>query len=409
MYFKSFSTDTHNPRMITIKKSAPAASETALLWALLIGNFVIGTGVMLVPGTLNNIASSMQVNVATAGQLITAGALTVCIGAPLLAFAAGRMDRRNLLAASMLWYALLHAACVLAPGFATLMGLRILALISAAIFTPQAAAVAGALVSPERRGRAITTVFLGWSLASVVGSPLSALVGGTYGWRVAFGILAVMALLCAAWVWRVIPAGVRPPAISAALWRQTLQSKLLLLTLAITAVSSSGQFAQFAYFSPYIAQVLNGSARDVALIFAVFGAFGVIGSFAVSRMIDRIGPPKAVMITLALMALSLLLWPLGTQVSLMALVCIPWGLGCFSCNSAQQARLVALAPAMASVSVALNTSALYLGQGVGSAVGGVMIAQGGMLHLHWAGLALVLLAMLLSWQAQRMATQGATA
>jgi predicted MFS family arabinose efflux permease len=183
----------------------------------------------------------------------------------------------------------------------------------------------------------------------------------------------------------------------------------LLLTLAITAVSSSGQFAQFAYFSPYIAQVLNGSARDVALIFAVFGAFGVIGSFAVSRMIDRIGPPKAVMITLALMALSLLLWPLGTQVSLMALVCIPWGLGCFSCNSAQQARLVALAPAMASVSVALNTSALYLGQGVGSAVGGVMIAQGGMLHLHWAGLALVLLAMLLSWQAQRMATQGATA
>jgi hypothetical protein len=161
MYFKSFSTDTHNPRMITIKKSAPAASETALLWALLIGNFVIGTGVMLVPGTLNNIASSMQVNVATAGQLITAGALTVCIGAPLLAFAAGRMDRRNLLAASMLWYALLHAACVLAPGFATLMGLRILALISAAIFTPQAAAVAGALVSPERRGRAITTVFLG--------------------------------------------------------------------------------------------------------------------------------------------------------------------------------------------------------------------------------------------------------
>jgi predicted MFS family arabinose efflux permease len=409
VYFKSFSTHTHNPRMITLKKSASTASESALLWALLIGNFVIGTGVMLVPGTLNNIASSMQVNVATAGQLITAGALTVCISAPLLAFAAGRIDRRKLLAASMLWYALLHAACALAPDFATLMGLRVLALISAAIFTPQAAAVAGALVSPERRGRAITTVFLGWSLASVVGSPLSALLGGTYGWRLAFGLLAVLALLCAAWVWRVIPAGVRPPAISAALWRQTLQSKLLLLTLAITAVSSSGQFVQFAYFSPYVAQVLNGSARDVAVIFAVFGAFGVMGSFAVSRMIDRIGPPQAVMMTLALMALSLLLWPLGMQVSLLALVCIPWGLGCFSCNSAQQARLVALAPAMASVSVALNTSALYLGQGMGSALGGAMIAQGGMLHLHWAGLALVLLAMLLSWQAQRMAAPAATA
>ncbi len=394
--------------MTTIEKTpAPdTASESALLWALLIGNFVIGTGVMLVPGTLNDIATSLQVNVATAGQLITAGALTVSIGAPLLAFAVGRMDRRMLLTASMLWYALLHAVCVLAPGFSSLMSLRVLALISAAIFTPQAAAVAGALVAPERRGRAITTVFLGWSLASVLGSPLSALVGGTYGWRVAFGILALLALLCAAWVWRVIPAGVRPPAISAALWRQTLQSKLLLLTLAITAISSSGQFVQFAYFSPYIAQVVNGSARDVALIFAVFGAFGVIGSFTVSRVIDRIGPPTAVMITLALVALSLLLWPLGTQVGLVALVCIPWGLGCFSCNSAQQARLVALAPAMASVSVALNTSALYLGQGIGSALGGAMITQGGMLHLHWAGLALVLLAMLLSWQTKRMALRA---
>jgi predicted MFS family arabinose efflux permease len=369
-------------------------SETALLWALLIGNFVIGTGVMLVPGTLNEIALSLQIGVASAGQLITAAAITVCIGAPLFAFAVAKMDRRTLLAASMLWYAIMHAACALAPGYTSLLILRVLAVISAAIFTPQAAAVAGMLVAPKRRGRAITTVFLGWSIASVIGSPLSALIGGTYGWRIAFWILAALALLCAALLWRVVPKGVRPPALSAAMWRQTLGSKLLIVTVL------------FAYFSPYVAQVLQGTSKDVALLFAVFGFFGVLGSFAVSRLVDRIGPPQAVMITLVLIAASLLLWPLGTGIASLALVCIPWGLGCFACNSAQQARLVAIAPAMASVSVALNTSALYLGQGIGSGVGGLMISQGQMTQLHWAGLASVLMAIALSAWAQSLAQRS---
>jgi predicted MFS family arabinose efflux permease len=383
--------------------STAVISETALLWTLLIGNFVIGTGVMLVPGTLNDIATSLQISVATAGQLITAGAMTVCIGAPLLAALVAKIDRRKLLAASMIWYAIMHAACALAPGYTSLLILRVLAVISAAVFTPQAAAVAGMLVAPERRGRAITSVFLGWSVASVVGAPLSALIGGAYGWRTAFWILAVLALLCAVLVWRVIPQGVKPPAVSGAMWRETLGSKLLIITLLVTALSSSGQFVQFAYFSPYVVQWLGGTAKDVALLLAVFGLFGLIGSFAVSRMVDRIGPPRAVMITLILMAVSLLLWPLGTSIFTLALVCIPWGLGCFSCNSAQQARLVALAPSVASVSVALNTSAIYLGQGIGSAVGGVMINHGLMAHLHWAGLAGLLIAMSLSAWAERAA------
>ncbi len=376
-------------------------SENTLLWVLLLGNFVIGTGVMLVPGTLNDISTSLQISVASAGQLITAAAITVCLGAPLLAAAVAKLDRRILLAATMLWYALMHAACALAPDYMSLMVLRVLAVISAAIFTPQAAAVAGMLVAPERRGRAITTVFLGWSVASVLGAPLSSLVGGIYGWRVAFWILAVMALGCAIIIWRVIPSGVKPPALSWALWKQTLGSKLLIMTVLVTALSSSGQFVQFAYFSPYVMQQLQGSAKDVALLFAVFGFFGLLGSFAVTRMIDRLGPPLAVMITLTLMATSLLLWPLGTTIFTLALVCIPWGLGCFACNSAQQARLVAIAPAVASVSIALNTSAIYLGQGVGSALGGMMITQGQMAALHWVGLAGLLLAIALSIWAQK--------
>jgi predicted MFS family arabinose efflux permease len=373
-----------------------------VLWALLFGNFVIGTGVMLVPGTLNNISSSLNVSVASAGQIITAGAILMCISAPLLAALVGGWDRRKLLTGSLLWYGLLHAACVAAASYGSLLTLRVMAMIAPAIFTPQAAAVAGLLVPPEQRGKAITMVFLGWSIASVVGAPLGAWIGGTLGWRWAFGLLAVLALLSAAWVWRVLPSGVRPPALSAQLWRETLSSKVLLSAVAVTAISSAGQFVLFAYQAPFLVAKVQATPSMIALYFTVFGAFGFVGNLVISRHVDRLGPPRAVLMALACMALSLLLWPLGTSLALLCLVSVPWALGCFSSNSAQQARLVAIAPAVASVSIALNTSAMYMGQGFGSALGGWLIAHDRMADLHWAGFAGLLCAMGVSMWAGKL-------
>lgn len=361
-------------------------ARSHLLWALLFGNFVIGTGVMLVPGSLNDLSSSLHVSIASAGQLITAGAVLMCVGAPVFAAMVGGWDRRKLLAGSMLWYGALHALCALAPDYASVMVLRVLAMAAPAIFTPQAAAVAGTLVPPEQRGKAITMVFLGWSFASVLGSPMGAWISGTLGWRVGFGLLAVLALASALWVWQALPGGVRPPALSAQLWRKTLSSKVLISAVAVTAVSSAGQFVLFAYQAPFLTTQLQATPGMIALYFAVFGAFGLIGNLLMSRNIDRLGAAPAVLIALVCMALSLLLWPLGSSFILLCLVTIPWALGCFSSNSAQQARLVAIDPAAASVSIALNTSAMYLGQGLGSAMGGWMIARGQLHHLHWLAL-----------------------
>jgi predicted MFS family arabinose efflux permease len=379
-----------------------------VLWALLFGNFVIGTGVMLVPGTLNNISSSLNVSVASAGQIITAGAVLMCISAPLLAALVGGWDRRKLLTGSLLWYGLLHAACVAATSYGGLITLRVMAMIAPAIFTPQAAAVAGLLVPPEQRGKAITMVFLGWSIASVVGAPLGAWIGGTVGWRAAFGLLALLALLSAVWVWRVLPSGVRPPALSVQLWRETLSSKVLLSAVAVTAISSAGQFVLFAYQAPFLVAQVQATPGMIALYFTVFGAFGFIGNLVISRHVDRLGPPRAVLIALACMALSLLLWPLGTSLALLCLVSVPWALGCFSSNSAQQARLVAIAPAVASVSIALNTSAMYMGQGLGSALGGWMIAHDRMADLHWASFAGLLCAMGVSVWASKLQRRSTT-
>jgi predicted MFS family arabinose efflux permease len=361
------------------------------------GNFVIGMGVMAVPGTLNDLSESLQVSIPQAGQLITAGAILMGLGAPVFATLVAGWDRRRLLTISLLWYALLMGLSALAPSYGALLPLRVLAVISPAIFTPQAAASVGLMVPPEQRGRAITFVFMGWSVASVLGMPLAAWIGGVWGWRWAFALVALLAVGSAAWVWRAMPDGVRPAALSFKAWGQTFGSMPLMLALAVTLLSSFGQFALFSYFAPYLQQTLSASAVMLSLLFFWFGVFGLVGNIVLTRWIDRLGTPRAVLLALSLIAISLAVWPVGrTGLVMQALVMVPWALGCFAVNSAQQARLVHLSPSLASASVALNTSALYAGQGLGAALGGALIAQGHMLRLHWVGLLLLSLAIGLS-------------
>ena len=372
-----------------------------MLWALLAGNFAIGTGVMVASATLNEVSAFFHVPVPVAGYLISVAALVVCIGAPTLAAAVAPFDRRKLLTLAMVWYGLLHAACAFATDYGVLLALRVLAVIPAAVFTPQAAACAGHLMPAQLRGRAITFVFVGWSLASVLGMPLNAWLSGMLGWQGAYGLVAVLSLASAAWVWQALPRDVRPPRFSLASWGTALRMPALMLCVAVTLLCAAGQFVVFAYFAPIFKSSLGASVHELSALFMFFGAFGLLGNVLMSRYIDRLGAPRGVMIAMGAIALSLLVWPLGVTLVLAALAMVPWALGCFSANSAQQARLVSLAPALAGGTVALNTSAMYAGQAIGTAVGGWMISHQGMQGLHFAGLALLLAAMAVSaWAAQ---------
>ncbi|MET3378319.1 MULTISPECIES: MFS transporter [Variovorax] len=366
------------------------------LWALLVGNFVIGTGVMVVPGTLNEISASLSVTVATAGQLITAAAAVMCIGAPLLAAAVAGWDRRQLLAITLLWYAAGHVLCALMPSFGALLPVRMLTVIAPAIFTPQAAACAGMLVPPEHRGRAVTFVFLGWSMASVLGLPIGALIGGHLGWRMAFMAIAALSVASATSIWLTLPSGIRPAALTAEAWLRVLRSPVLMGIVSVTALQGAGQFVLFSYFGPILKQSFGADATTLSVMWALFGVCGLIGNMVVSRYIDRVGAGRMVLITTVLIASSLLVWPLASTLAWLAVVLVPWGLGCFATNSAQQARLVGLAPALAPGSVALNSSGIYTGQAVGAALGGWLLANDAGAWMSWAGLGLVLIAISLS-------------
>ncbi len=378
------------------------------------GNFAIGCGVMVVAGSLNDLSHALRVSAAVAGQLITAGAVAMGLGAPLLAAVWGGLDRRRLLTFALLWYAAGHALSALMPDYATLLPVRVLSVLGAALFTPQAAAAINMLAPAEQRGRAITTVFMGWSLSSVLGMPMTGYIAETAGWRWAFAMVAVLSLVGAMGVWRTVPDGVRSPALSLKSWGTVLSNPLLMGMVAVTALSSAGQFTLFSYFAPYYRQVLGTDATGVTFLFFWFGAFGLLGNVLLTRSIDELGAARCVNIAIALMLASLLMWPLsallGPQlgtgavaVLAMALITTPWALGVFSCNSGQQARLSQAAPAVAPALLALNTSAIYVGQAAGAGGGGALLAHIGFSPLCWVACGWVLLALSLSVWATRRA------
>lgn len=370
---------------------------------MMFGNIVIGTGVMVAAGVLNDIVVSLSVSVATAGHLISVGALVVCLGAPLFAALVAGWDRRQLLVGCLLWYGLWHMLAAFAPNFASLNLLRSLALVSAAIFTPQAASCIGLLVPEHQRGRAITFVFLGWSVASVLGMPLGAWIGGTLGWRWSMGLIAAVSLAGALWLWRRMPLGVVPPALSAAAWRQTLSSRTLLVTLSVTVLSAAGQFVLFSYMAPYIHTRFATTPTQFSALLICYGGMGFVGNALLSHFIDRVGAARAVLIALACISCGLLMAPWANSWLVMGAVLLPWGLGVFASNSAQQARLVGQAPWLASASIALNTSAMYAGQALGATLGAAVIVQHGLEALPHVGLMGMLLAMGLSLLATRYA------
>ena len=374
-----------------------------VLWPMMFGNVVIGMGVMVVAGLLNDIHTALDISVTTAGQLISVSAFVVCLGAPLIAASVGRWDRRLLLVGSLLWYAVFHAFAALAPGFESLLAARVLAMMAAAAYTPQAAACIGMLVPLAQRGRAITFVFLGWSIASVLGTPLGAWIGGTFGWRWSMALMAVLSLVSAVWLALRLPRGLVPPALSAAAWRQTLSSPALMSALGITVVSAAGQFVLFSYMAPYVFQRFDTTPTQFSLMLVAYGGCGFLGNALLSRHIDRIGAERAMGLALTSIAVGMALVSQTQAFGWMVAAILPWGLGVFASNSAQQARLVGIAPALASASVALNTSAMYLGQAIGATFGGWLILHQGLSVLPGIGSLGLLMALGMSLWAARMA------
>jgi predicted MFS family arabinose efflux permease len=363
----------------------------------MLGNFVIALGVLAPAGLVNELTHSFSVSVPTVGTLIGDGATLLCIEAPLLAFITNRIDRRALLVGALVLYAVGHLASAFAPSFGALLAIRLAMIGGAAIFTPQAASAVGLFVEPQRRGAAVTFIFMGWSLSAALGIPIATLLAAHLGWSATYMIVAAACAAAAIGVATTMPRQLKAPPLSVRAWKHVFGSAKILSILAVTAIALTGQFAVYPFVAAQLKTELGASPELIALTLAMFGIAGVVGASITGKGIDKLGPSATVAASLGAVICGLLLWFLSLHsIALAAASIFTWGLGFAPGNSTQQARLIGAEPDLASASVALNTSAIYLGQAGGTFIGGQAITMGSGHSLGLIGAALVALALAVS-------------
>ena len=361
---------------------------------------------------LDTISRDLGVSEAAAGQVAGLFSLGICVTGPVLGALTSRYQRRSVLAASLVLMGLGHAAAALAPDFGSLLAVRVLTSAAASLFTPQAAATASLLVPLDRRARTMAYVFLGWSVAAVVGLPAGAWLGKQLGWRAVMWIITALAALATAWVlWRV-PSGLFTGRIDASAWRELARHPVLLRVVSVTVLHATAQFALFSFIVVAFREALSAPAHLVTALLCLNGMAGFLGNIYAGRIADRIGPAPVIAGSIAAMFAGFVVWigifaagPGSLGIALAVLAALLWGGGNFGANSMQQVRLVNHAPPLAAVSVALNTSAIYLGQFIGTALGGLVLTQHWSsppsLALPWLGLPIFALAIAVSVSAQR--------
>lgn len=346
------------------------------LWALLAGNFAIGTGVLAPAGLMHDLSQAFAVDAATVGTLIAYGGALLCIEAPVLAFLTNRMDRRRLLAGALFLYALGHAVSALAADFHALLTIRLVMIAAVACFTPQAASALPLLIAPEQRAGAITFIFLGWSLAGAIGIPLINLIGALVGWQAAYLLLAAASGLAGVAVFLTMPPGLQAHRLSITAWHKVLTSGSIWGILGISGIAIAGQYMQYPYIVVELKTRLHTDPFTTATLLAIYGCASILGTILATRVVHLLGVRTTVSTFLGAILLGLILWT--AKPSLLPLVGVTmfvWGIGMSPAIAAQQARLIEANPIAASASTSLNTSIVYLGQAAGTFAGGEMLIR----------------------------------
>ena len=347
--------------------------------ALTAGAFGIGTTEFIIMGLLLQVAADMQVTVSTAGLLISGYALGVCAGAPVLTLATRHMPRKAVLLALMAIFTLGNVACALAPNYGVLMAARVLTSLAHGTFFGVGSVVATGLVAPDRRASAISTMFMGLTVATLLGVPFGAWFGLMLGWRAAFWAVAAIGVVAFGVLVVFVPRRVGDGEAAAPLREElaALAQRQVQLGLAVTVLGFAGLFTVFTYIQPILTRITGFSDAAVSPILLVFGAGLSIGNIAGGRLADR-GLAGALIGTLA--ALAIVLVALAAALPLMAPAVLLIGLlgaAAFATVAPLQMRVLEKAGESGrNLASSLNIAAFNLGNALGAWAGGVTIDHG---------------------------------
>jgi DHA1 family inner membrane transport protein len=349
------------------------------LLALALGGFGIGTGEFVTLGLLPNMASDLHVSIPKAGELISAYALGVVIGAPLLTAAAVRLPRKGLLISVVLVLAVGNVASAVMPGFTSLLVLRFLTGLPHGAYFGVASVLAGNLVPAQKRSSAMAVVFAGLTVSNVIGVPLMTLVGQHSSWRVCFVLVGAMELLAAGCVAAVVPVDRRDPADEAPRLRHELRAfrqPQIWLSLGIAMVGGAGLFATFSYIAPMMTHVTGFSSAAITPLLVLFGLGMTAGNLVGARLADRALMPT-IYVALAAEVIVSACFFFSVENEITAAVTIFLFPFCsLAILPALQSRIVTLAGGAPNLAAASIHAAFNIANSLGAWLGGITIAAG---------------------------------
>jgi DHA1 family inner membrane transport protein len=346
------------------------------LFALAIGAFGIGVTEFAPMGLLPVIAGDLHVSIPVAGLLVTAYAIGVMLGAPLMTLTTGRVPRKTLLIVLMGIFTLGNLLAALSGSYAMLLVARLVTSLNHGAFFGVGSVVAANMVPENKRAGAVATMFMGLTLANVGGVPLAAWVGGVAGWRTAFWGITVLGLVAMTALYLALPKIAEMEAADMRAELKVLGRPAVLVALAVTVLGSGAMFAVFTYIAPILRDQTHVSSAFVTAMLVLYGVGLTVGNWLGGRYADRSIDGTLIVVLAALTGLLLafavtMRWPIPAALSIFA-----WGVATFALVPPLQMRVMATAADAPNLASSMNIGAFNLGNALGAAIGGAVIAAG---------------------------------
>ncbi len=363
-----------------VSTTAPMAETTSsarwVLLALAIGAFGIGTTEFSPMGLLPVIANGVDVSIPTAGLLISAYAIGVMIGAPVMTLAFSRFGKRTALILLMAIFTLGNLMSAMAPGYFTLLAARLVTSLNHGAFFGLGAVVAASVVPKEKQASAVAAMFMGLTIANIGGVPAATWIGQQIGWRMAFAGTALIGVAAIAALWSALPKGERGAMPDVKRELRVLTRPAVLLSMATTVMGAGAMFTLYTYVAPTLETLTGASDSFVTLGLALIGIGFTIGNWLGGRLADW-SLDGATKIFLGALAVIMLILPLafasyaGAAVGLLV-----WGAAAFAIVPPVQMRVMEAASEAPGLASSINVGAFNLGNALGAAIGAGVIGLG---------------------------------
>ncbi|MGO4289701.1 MFS transporter [Chitinophaga sp. RAB17] len=388
-------------------EQATSKKIPSAIWALTFCIFGFGTAEFVVVGLLPSIASDLSVPLSSTGLLVTMYALGIAIGGPLFTALTGSIERKKLLILTLLSFVLGNMIAFFAKDISMLLMSRVITGAANGLFLAHAVVVASNMVADNKKATAISLVFSGLMISTVVGAPLGTYIGTHYGWSNTFLAIIIWAMVGLVTLGIVLPQQPKP---TAALRLRDIpdvfRSSSVLIVLLSNIFAYTGTFVLFTYLSPILKNITGFSGNAINLVLLIFGVGVAIGNFAGGRLSDR--KPSRTLVYLFLfhaIVLFLLSFVLDSKPFVIALV-LMLGFLAYGNVPALQLLVVQLSekdkPGSGGIASAVNVSAFNIGVTFGSLVGGIVVNRFSLHAMPWVGGVFVLVALLLGiWNYRR--------